>query len=60
MLLSFAQWIQFTGFFTALRGSAYVYPIVMSLHMVGIAFFGGMVLMTDLRLLGCGHAQALR
>ena len=53
MLLSFAQWIQATGFFTALRGSAYVYPIVMSLHMIGIAFFGGMVLMTDMRLLGC-------
>ncbi len=54
MLLSFAQWIQLTGFFTALRGSAYVYPIVMSLHMVGIAFFGGMVFMTDMRLLGWG------
>jgi hypothetical protein len=52
MLLSFAQWIQFTTFFTALRGSADVYPIVMSLHMVGIALFGGMILMTDLRLLG--------
>ena len=52
MLLSFAQWIQFTTFFTALRGSANVYPIVMSLHMVGIALFGGMILMTDLRLLG--------
>jgi hypothetical protein len=52
MLLSFAQWIQFTAFFTALRGSANVYPIVMSLHMVGIALFGGMILMTDLRLLG--------
>ena len=54
MLLSFVQWLQFTGFFTALRGSAYVYPIVMSLHMVGIAMFGGMVLMTDMRLLGWG------
>jgi len=52
MLLSFAQWIQATEFFTALRGSAYVYPIVLSLHMVGLAFFGGMVLMTDMRLLG--------
>ncbi len=31
MLLSFAQWIQLTTFFTALRGSANVYPIVMSL-----------------------------
>jgi uncharacterized protein DUF6644 len=52
MLLSFAQWIQATAFFTALRGSANVYPIVMSLHMIGIAFFGGMILMTDMRLLG--------
>ena len=52
MLLTFAQWIQATGFFTWLRGSANTYPIVMSLHMVGIAFFGGMILMTDLRLLG--------
>ena len=52
MLLSFAQWIQFTPLFTALRGSANVYPIVLSLHMIGIAFFGGMILMTDLRLLG--------
>jgi hypothetical protein len=52
MLLSFVQWIQLTDFFTALRGSAYVYPIVLSLHMVGIALFGGMILMTDLRLLG--------
>jgi hypothetical protein len=51
MLLSFAQWIQFTTMFTALRGSANEYPIILSLHMIGIAFFGGMILMTDLRLL---------
>jgi len=58
MLLSFVQWLQFTGFFTALRGSAYAYPIVLSLHMIGIALFGGMVLMTDLRLLGLGMRHA--
>jgi len=52
MLLSFAQWIQFTTLFAALRGSANIYPIVLALHMIGIAFFGGMILMTDLRLLG--------
>ncbi len=52
MLLSFVQWLQFTGFFTELRGSAYVYPIVLSLHMIGLALFGGMILITDLRLLG--------
>ncbi len=52
MLLSFAQWIQLTDFFTYLRGSAYVYPVILSLHMLAIAFFGGMILMTDLRMLG--------
>jgi hypothetical protein len=57
MLLEFVQWIQLTEFFTALRGSAYVYPIILSLHMVGIALFGGMILMTDLRLLGVTMRQ---
>ena len=51
-LLSLAQWVQATGFFTALRGSWYVYPVVMSSHLAGIALFGGMILATDLRLLG--------
>jgi hypothetical protein len=52
MLLSLALWVQATDFFTYLRGSGYVYPCILSLHMVAIAFFGGMILMTDLRLLG--------
>ncbi len=52
MLLSFAQFIQSTAFFTELRGSGYVYPVILSLHMVTIALFGGMILMTDMRLLG--------
>ncbi|MDP9114956.1 MAG: hypothetical protein M3O20_14915 [Acidobacteriota bacterium] len=52
MLLSFAQFIQQTAFFTELRGSGYVYPVILSLHMVTIALFGGMILMTDMRLLG--------
>ena len=52
MILSLAQWVQTTEFFTALRGSWYVYPIVMSLHLCGIALFGGLILLTDMRLLG--------
>ncbi|MDP9055611.1 MAG: hypothetical protein M3N93_15120 [Acidobacteriota bacterium] len=52
MLLNLALWIQATDFFTYLRGSAYVYPCILSLHMVGIAFFGGMILMSDMRILG--------
>src|SRR6267378_280895 len=51
-LLSFAQWVQSTQFFTAMRGSAYVYPIVLTIHLIAIALFGGMILMVDVRLLG--------
>jgi len=51
-LLTFAQWVQSTQFFTALRGSAYVYPIVLTVHLIAIALFGGMILVVDVRLLG--------
>lgn len=52
MLLSLALWIQSTEFFSSLRYSSFVYPVVMSLHLAGIAIFGGMILISDLRLLG--------
>lgn len=50
--MSISESIQNIGFLTALRESALVYPIVMSTHLACIAVFGGMILMTDLRLLG--------
>jgi hypothetical protein len=52
MLLAFAQWVQATAFFTAVRESWYVYPVIMSTHLLGIAMFGGMVLLSNLRLMG--------
>jgi hypothetical protein len=52
MILSLAQWAQSTAVFTALRSSWYVYPAVLSLHLLGIAIFGGMVLVTNMRMLG--------
>lgn len=51
-LLEFAQWLQATDIPTALRLSTYVYPVILTLHLVGIAFFGGMIFLTNLRLLG--------
>lgn len=51
-LESIFQAVQNTDWATALRESALVYPIVMSTHLACIAIFGGMILMTDLRLLG--------
>ena len=48
----FIQWLQDMSFATAIRESALVFPIILSLHLTGMGLFGGMILMTDLRLLG--------
>jgi hypothetical protein len=52
MLLSFTIWLQATDLFTFIRLSSYVYAAIMSLHLVAISLFGGMIVLTDLRLLG--------
>jgi len=47
-----AHSIQSNDFLEAFSESVLVYPIVMSTHLACIALFGGMILMTNLRLLG--------
>ena len=37
---------------TAIREGALLYPIIGGIHLLAIALFGGMLVMTDLRLLG--------
>jgi hypothetical protein len=54
MLLSFFKSLQATDLFSFIRGSAYAYAVLLSLHVVALAFFGGLVVVTDLRLLGLG------
>jgi hypothetical protein len=53
-LLSFCEWLQETGVSTSIREGALFYPIIGGIHLLSIALFGGMVLATDLRLLGWG------
>jgi hypothetical protein len=53
-LLTLCQWIESTASSTTIRESALEYPIISAFHLLGIAWFGGMVLMSDLRLLGIG------
>ena len=48
----FMEVIQSLSFAQALRESALMYPIIMSLHLTGMGLFGGMIAMTDLRILG--------
>jgi hypothetical protein len=50
--VSISETIQSIGFLTDLRESALVFPIMLTTHLSCIAVFGGMILMTDLRLLG--------
>ena len=49
-----AQAIQDMDFFTSIRESGLAYPVIMSTHLASIGIFGGMILMTDLRILGWG------
>src|SRR5579863_6764201 len=52
MLVPFFTWVQETGFFSYIRSSAYAYPVLLWMHMVALVFLGGMIIVTDLRLLG--------
>ena len=50
--MSIAQSLENIGFLNAFSESVLVYPIVLSTHLTCIALLGGMILMTNLRLLG--------
>src|SRR4029077_2111507 len=51
-IISILEWIESTDLSTAIREGALPYPIIGGFHLLGIALFGGMVLVSDLRLLG--------
>lgn len=51
-IVSALQWVESTDLSTAIREGALLYPIVGGFHLLAIALFGGMLVMTDLRLLG--------
>jgi hypothetical protein len=50
--VSIAQSLESIGFLSDFSESVLAYPIVLSTHLTCIALFGGMILMTNLRLLG--------
>ena len=51
-LLSILQWMQDTQSSTAIRESQYMFPIIEGIHLLGLAFMMGSVMMLDLRLVG--------
>jgi hypothetical protein len=51
-LLPFFEWIQNSSVGTAIRDSLVVFPVVETLHVVGLSISVGLILITDLRLTG--------
>ncbi|HKA01803.1 MAG TPA: DUF6644 family protein [Candidatus Solibacter sp.] len=49
---SMLDWIESTSLSIAIREGGLPYPIIGGVHLLSIALFGGMLLATDLRLLG--------
>ena len=51
-LLPVFEWIQNSSVGTSIRESILVFPIVETAHVVGLSFSVGLILITDLRLIG--------
>ena len=54
MLLDFFERLQYSPPLVAMRSSSWIFPVIASLHLIGLALIGGALLIVDLRLLGLG------
>jgi hypothetical protein len=53
-LLELCRWLQYSAPLHAMRQSPWFFPVVATIHLMGLASIGGAVLVVDLRLLGLG------
>lgn len=51
-VLRFSEWLESTAIGTIVRESTYGFPILVAIHVMGLAFSAGLVAWFDLRLLG--------
>ena len=58
-LLEIFGWIQYSPLLVAMRRVPWLFPIIASIHLMGLAVIGGAVLVGDLRLLGFGLSRSL-
>lgn len=54
MLLPFFEWCQNTFIGQAVAQSIWAFPVIEAIHLVGLCFLGGSILIVDLRMLGVG------
>jgi len=53
-MLALFESLQYSAPLVAMRASPWVFPMIASIHLLGLAMLGGAVLVVDLRLLGLG------
>jgi len=53
-VLEFCRWVQYSAPLVAMRSSPWLFPVIATIHLMGLAVIGGAVLVVDLRLLGLG------
>jgi hypothetical protein len=56
-LLAFFQWCYDTPLGETIRNSAWLFPVIEAVHLVGFGLTAGSVLVVELRLLGAGLTQ---
>jgi len=57
-VLEFCRSVQYSAPLIAMRSSPWLFPVIATIHLMGLALIGGAVLVVDLRLLGLGlHRQ---
>ena len=54
MLLPFFQWCETLWLGQVVVGSSWLFPVIQSVHLIGLALLGGSILLVDFRLLGLG------
>jgi hypothetical protein len=58
-LLPFFEWCETTWIGNGVRMSAWLFPVIESVHLLGLCLLGGAVLIVDLRMLGFGPRQPI-
>jgi hypothetical protein len=53
----FLEWLESTNLATGIRDSLYLFPLIESFHVVGLAVVFGMIVILDLRLLGLASVR---
>jgi hypothetical protein len=56
-ILELFQWLEYSPPLVAMRSSPWFFPLIASVHLLGLTLLGGSVLLVDLRLLGLGLSR---